>query len=59
MLYSSSASIRGYRIKDAAVSGCESPPDGYDPSVETEAVEPGAMCYMMSREGYGGDSVDH
>ena len=23
------------------------------------AVEPGAMCYMMSKQGYGGDSVEH
>ena len=26
---------------------------------ELPAMEPGAMCYMMSKEGYGGDSVDH
>jgi hypothetical protein len=23
------------------------------------AMEPGAMCYMMSKQGYGGDSVEH
>ncbi|MBZ5571729.1 MAG: hypothetical protein LAO09_07610 [Acidobacteriia bacterium] len=26
---------------------------------ELPAVEPGAMCYMMSKQGYGGDSVAH
>jgi hypothetical protein len=26
---------------------------------ELPAMEPGAMCYMMSKEGYGGDSVPH
>lgn len=26
---------------------------------ELPAVEPGAMCYMMSKQGYGGDTVDH
>jgi hypothetical protein len=26
---------------------------------ELPAVEPGAMCYMMSKQGYGGDSVRH
>ena len=26
---------------------------------ELPAMEPGAMCYMMSRQGYGGDSVKH
>ncbi len=26
---------------------------------ELPAVEPGAMCYMMSKQGYGGDSVPH
>ena len=26
---------------------------------ELPAVEPGAMCYMMSKQGHGGDSVDH
>jgi hypothetical protein len=26
---------------------------------ELPAAEPGAMCYMMSKQGYGGDSVDH
>jgi len=26
---------------------------------ELPAMEPGAMCYMMSKEGYGGDSVKH
>lgn len=26
---------------------------------ELPAMEPGAMCYMMSREGYAGDSVEH
>ena len=26
---------------------------------ELPAMEPGAMCYMMSKQGYGGDSVDH
>lgn len=26
---------------------------------ELPAMEPGAMCYMMSRQGYGGDSVAH
>lgn len=26
---------------------------------ELPAVEPGAMCYMMSKQGYGGDSVKH
>ena len=26
---------------------------------ELPAVEPGAMCYMMSKQGYGGDSVEH
>lgn len=26
---------------------------------ELPPMEPGAMCYMMSREGYGGDSVPH
>jgi hypothetical protein len=22
-------------------------------------MEPGAMCYMLSKQGYGGDSVEH
>ena len=22
-------------------------------------MEPGAMCYMMSKQGYGGDSIEH
>jgi hypothetical protein len=26
---------------------------------ELPPMEPGAMCYMMSKEGYGGDSVPH
>ena len=26
---------------------------------ELPAVEPGAMCYMMSKQGYGGDTVEH
>jgi len=26
---------------------------------ELPAMEPGAMCYMMSKEGYGGDSSPH
>ena len=26
---------------------------------ELPAVEPGAMCYMMSKQGYGGDTVAH
>ena len=26
---------------------------------ELPAVEPGAMCYMTSKQGYGGDSVEH
>jgi len=26
---------------------------------ELPAVEPGAMCYMMSKQGYGGDTVVH
>jgi hypothetical protein len=26
---------------------------------ELPAMEPGAMCYMMSKRGYGGDSVKH
>jgi hypothetical protein len=26
---------------------------------ELPAVEPGAMCYMMSKQGYGGDSFPH
>jgi hypothetical protein len=26
---------------------------------ELPAVEPGAMCYMQSKQGYGGDSVPH
>jgi hypothetical protein len=26
---------------------------------ELPATEPGAMCYMMSKQGYGGDSVEH
>ena len=26
---------------------------------ELPAVEPGAMCYMMSKQGYGGDSAEH
>ncbi|HXM68472.1 MAG TPA: hypothetical protein VN911_17205 [Candidatus Acidoferrum sp.] len=26
---------------------------------ELPAMEPGAMCYMMSKQGYGGDSVPH
>jgi hypothetical protein len=26
---------------------------------ELPAMEPGAMCYMMSKQGYGGDSVQH
>src|SRR5450432_3110578 len=26
---------------------------------EPPPMEPGAMCYMMSKEGYGGDSVPH
>jgi hypothetical protein len=26
---------------------------------ELPAVDPGAMCYMMSKQGYGGDSVEH
>ena len=29
------------------------------PSRELPPMEPGAMCYMMSREGYGGDSSPH
>jgi hypothetical protein len=28
-------------------------------SKELPPMEPGAMCYMMSKEGYGGDSVPH
>jgi hypothetical protein len=28
-------------------------------SKELPAMEPGAMCYMMSKEGYGGDSSPH
>ena len=28
-------------------------------SKELPAMEPGAMCYMMSKQGYGGDSVKH
>jgi len=23
------------------------------------AMEPGAMCYMLSKQGYGGDSIEH
>jgi hypothetical protein len=26
---------------------------------ELPAMEPGTMCYMMSKQGYGGDSVAH
>jgi hypothetical protein len=26
---------------------------------ELPAMEPGAMCYMMSKEGYGGDAAPH
>jgi hypothetical protein len=26
---------------------------------ELPAMEPGAMCYMLSKQGYGGDSVEH
>jgi hypothetical protein len=26
---------------------------------ELPAMEPGAMCYMLSKQGYGGDSTDH
>jgi hypothetical protein len=26
---------------------------------ELPAMEPGAICYMMSKQGYGGDSVEH
>jgi len=26
---------------------------------ELPAMEPGAMCYMMSKQGYGGDSTAH
>jgi hypothetical protein len=26
---------------------------------ELPAMEPGAMCYMMSKQGYGGDSIRH
>jgi hypothetical protein len=26
---------------------------------ELPAMEPGAMCYMMGKEGYGGDSIPH
>jgi len=26
---------------------------------ELSAMEPGAMCYMMSKQGYAGDSVEH
>jgi len=26
---------------------------------ELSAMEPGAMCYMMSKQGFGGDSVEH
>jgi hypothetical protein len=26
---------------------------------ELPAMEPGAMCYMLSKQGYGGDSVKH
>jgi len=26
---------------------------------ELPAMEPGAMCYMMSKQGYGGDSIQH
>src|ERR1700739_1385328 len=26
---------------------------------ELPAMEPGAMCYMMSKQGYAGDSVEH
>jgi hypothetical protein len=26
---------------------------------ELPAMKPGAMCYMMSKQGYGGDSVEH
>jgi hypothetical protein len=26
---------------------------------ELPAMEPGAMCYMMSKQGYGGDTVKH
>jgi len=26
---------------------------------ELPAIEPGAMCYMMSKQGYGGDSAPH
>lgn len=26
---------------------------------ELPPMEPGAMCYMMSKEGYGGDSIPH
>jgi hypothetical protein len=28
-------------------------------SKELPPMEPGAMCYMMSKEGYGGDSIPH
>jgi hypothetical protein len=27
--------------------------------MELPTIEPGAMCYMMSKQGYGGDTVDH
>lgn len=26
---------------------------------ELPAIQPGAMCYMMSKQGYGGDSIPH
>ena len=26
---------------------------------ESPAMEPGAMCYMLSKQGYGGDSIPH
>jgi len=26
---------------------------------ELPTMEPGAMCYMMSKQGYGGDSIEH
>jgi hypothetical protein len=26
---------------------------------ELPTIEPGAMCYMMSKQGYGGDTVEH
>src|SRR5262245_11287440 len=26
---------------------------------ELPAMEPGTMCYMMSKQGYGGDSIEH